>query len=204
MRSDYQIGMLRGELPTEPTFFLDYVIGRWLVAWLGIPFLFMAIKLLRAEFVDIESSDQLVERLTVFWPLLSQQHEAIKNLGHLRDATNFSLFHLSMFLYVVFLAGLLAYKYLELRSSIWITRPGSRELVIIGCSLAASVGGLIFDTPKLNPRPVWDFYIDPFGLYYLRQSIFLIGLGNAFLMALISVVRLVDVFPGARHGTDAM
>ena len=185
-------------LPTEPTFFLDSVIGRWFVVWMCIPLFFIFVKLVRAEFINIELSDVIVSYLNFAWPLLGPQYEAIKSRRLPGDAANFALFHLSMFLYLAFLIALTIRGYVKLRSSVWIAYPGRREAVIIGLCAAVGLGGLILDAPTKNPRPIWDFYIDSAGLYYLRQSCFIVCAGNAVLMALISTTRMIDVFPGAR------
>ncbi len=68
----------------------------------------------------------------------------------------------------LFLLGWTVVYYVRRHSTIEVVRS---DVILTAILCYCSSFVLLFDNVKENPTPVWEFYVDPLGLYYFRQII---------------------------------
>jgi hypothetical protein len=133
-----------------------------------IPVAFIAIKLTRLPSpLSLEIADSIVGVLARAWPAARPQYDEFVRLELFNDAANYSLFYLCLFL-------LLAYFFQKILRASLAARARLRiASVKIMLAIVLCVGilyyAMFWDTVKPRPLPIYNFYIDPFGFYYLRQ-----------------------------------
>jgi hypothetical protein len=132
-----------------------------------VPLGFVLIKLTNLEILKPALTDSIAPVLGLVWPVFPSQYEALRTLGSEQDASNYVLFFLCLFsLGALFLPSFVT----DCVSNRKLIRNWSwREIIFALILLCISSGIVFLDTPKLNPKPIWNFYVDAFGLYYLRQ-----------------------------------
>jgi hypothetical protein len=155
-----------------------------------VPLGFVLIKLTNLEILKPALTDSIAPVLGLVWPVFPSQYEALRTLGSEQDASNYVLFFLCLFsLGALFLPSFVT----DCVSNRKLIRNWSwREIIFALILLCISSGIVFLDTPKLNPKPIWNFYVDAFGLYYLRQYAIFMTVYLTILVIVAWVVVLAD------------
>jgi len=106
--------------------------------------------------------------ISFFWPLFPQQYAAVKSSGTNIDAGNFVLFFVILILYHIIIGIRLLVVYWK--QFYVIKGPALKELAALVVCMPGVVYALKYDTVLNASKPFWNFYVDSYGLYYLRQA----------------------------------
>jgi hypothetical protein len=153
-----------------------------------IPFSFILIKMSGRKIVSPRVGDSLASFLGVLWPVFPSQYAALSNFGSAYDAPNYALFFLCLVLLAAVFVLKFASDYISDRN--FIKNTSWRDLTVVGISLCISYYVLFYDKPKMSPKPIFDFYVDAFGFYYLRQYLLFLTVYLAILVTVASLLKL--------------
>jgi hypothetical protein len=134
--------------------------------WAATPIAFIIIKFFGIQFITQERSDAIVDAISAVWPSMEPQYEFIKRSRPLSEATNYSLFYLSMLIQILAAAAFVITRIKN--APVSIGPPGRGELLVISIGLAVSFYVLFLDPVPGKPDPFY-FRTDAIGFYYVRQ-----------------------------------
>jgi hypothetical protein len=152
-----------------------------------VPCAFLVLKFAGLEIVNISAADSIARVLGFIWPVLPSQYAALKSLATDHDASNYSIFFLCLFLVGALFLIVFISDCLKVGKAI--KRASWGELLIMSILICLSYYVLFLDIPKTYPKPMFNFYVDQFGLYYLRQFVMFLGVYFA-VMVLVALVPM--------------
>jgi hypothetical protein len=147
---------------------------------------FLVLKFAGLEIVNISAADSIARVLGFIWPVLPSQYAALKSLATDHDASNYSIFFLCLFLVGALFLIVFISDCLKVGKAI--KRASWGELLIMSILICLSYYVLFLDIPKTYPKPMFNFYADQFGLYYLRQFVMFLGVYFAVMMLVALVL----------------
>jgi hypothetical protein len=125
----------------------------------------------------------------VVWPTLYSQYAAFWAAAMPSEAERYLLF-----MAVTLLANaIFAVVVLSLSLKNGIMRLNANDVLVLLAFLPGFVYELWLNVPKIRAAPIWDFYIDGIGLYFIRESILI---HSVFLFACLAIVFLWSLFAG--------
>jgi hypothetical protein len=151
-----------------------------------VPCAFLVLKFAGLEIVNISAADSIARVLGFIWPVLPSQYAALKSLATDHDASNYSIFFLCLFLVGALFLIVFISDCLKVGKAI--KRASWGELLIMSILICLSYYVLFLDIPKTYPKPMFNFYVDQFGLYYLRQFVMFLGVYFAVMMLVALVL----------------
>jgi hypothetical protein len=151
-----------------------------------VPCAFLVLKFAGLEIVNISAADSIARVLGFIWPVLPSQFAALKSLATDHDASNYSIFFLCLFLVGALFLIVFISDCLKVGKAI--KRASWGELLIMSILICLSYYVLFLDIPKTYPKPMFNFYVDQFGLYYLRQFVMFLGVYFAVMMLVALVL----------------
>jgi hypothetical protein len=164
----------------------DPILVKCLKILLSLPLIFIAAKLLHLRLLDAKTAETIVNLTSSFWPALSEQYSFMINNRFEADAVNYVLFALIfLFLICIFLLSTLVYYIRTIKEKKVFTWG---DVYILAVTILGSYIPIFSDLPVLRQTSVFNFYLDYFGLYYIRQWILLTGVGACLIMILATLL----------------
>ncbi len=122
------------------------------------------------------------------WPVFEAQYWEVGRVAGIHFADNYlafaSVMLITYIVFVIYAATAVSRGYFAV-APLRISELGAILLCLIGGVYAA-----FFDAPKSDPRPFYNFYVDSFGLFYVRQWILLLAGGLAPYLMVFFVAKL--------------
>lgn len=186
MMSELEMNRDASHPPRRLFRFLRIEIGSLDIWWASIPTFFIALKYAQISLVGVTIADSIVGWLSKYWPVLPQQYSKIIEAASDVERCNYGPFLLTALLFGLVGIFRATIQYIKEDSNIEV----SRQDVVVSLFLIVVVSLTPwFDQVKARPRLGWDFYVDSFGLYYFRQTLFPYGLSYAVIIFVILVGR---------------
>lgn len=124
------------------------------------------------------------------WPLFQGHYQSIKSLVSAEEAARYALFFLVILMSNCFFAAILIVSFRKCRSLIKL--PNMKEVFALVVCVPGAIYSLIFDVAKKAPKPVYDFYLDIWGLYYFRQAALIYSFYVILFAALIVIAATIN------------
>jgi len=161
-----------------------------------IPFVFIVLKWSGLTLISLDFAGSLRPLIDRVWPNFSAQYQAIERSTSAPDVANYAAFYLVLMVWGLSFFVYALHQYFKHAGEI--ARPVKSDVVLMLTCLVCLVGIVVTDHPKPNPMLIYDFYVDPFGLYYLRQSVLFATACLSLLMLIVPVLAQVVRAPARR------
>lgn len=151
------------------------IFQQYVIATVIFPVLFIFLTTNKIAWLTNGNIHAAVDYVDVVWPVFGAQYREIERLSGTELAGNYFFFFLAMLAsYVLFVFYTLCTFHKNSSDVLSPTRMdfGGVLLCLLGGFYAA-----FSDLPQPNPKPFYDFYVDSFGLFYLRQWFLLLAGG---------------------------
>jgi hypothetical protein len=180
----------------QPAKFVGERFQTFVLRTASIPFVFIVLKWSGLTLIGEDFARSLGPLIDRLWPNFSAQYQAIERSAPAPDVPNYAAFYL-----VLLVWGLCFFVY-ALRHYFKhpgeIARPVKSDLLVMLMCLLCLVSILVTDHPKPNPMLIYDFYVDRFGLYYLRQFALFATVCMSLLMLIVPAVAQAMRAPSRR------
>jgi hypothetical protein len=153
--------------------FIRAITARFDIIVIIIPVVFLALEHTGVTVVTNQVSDEIVRTISTFWPVLAQQYEEINRVSPGGASNNFAVACAATLVLDLALIIFVTIKYAERRDKI---TQDKYDIAIAAILITLGIYILLLDEVKEHPKPIWDFYVDPYGFYYFRQVIAAYGL----------------------------
>jgi hypothetical protein len=151
-----------------------------------IPFVFIVLKWSGLTLINEDFARSLGPLIDRTWPNFSAQYQAIERSASAPDVPDYAAFHLVLLAWALcFFAYALLYYFKHAGE---IAGPVKSDVVLMFVCLFCLVSIVVADHPKPNPMLIYDFHVDRFGLYYLRQFALFATACMSLLMLIVPVV----------------
>jgi hypothetical protein len=157
--------------------------------WFVIPLVFIAIRSSGIEISNGRLSSRLVDLLSFMFPKIAAEHDLIVSVSNASNGFMYLLFYLSLLLFSIFLFLHIIYDFSKVPPGI-VMRPGWTEIKIILLFMPAVFVEVFDNIVTTNPRPIWDFYIDQYGFYYIRKAALFFGISFIIYVILVSILSM--------------
>ncbi|MEA2974587.1 MAG: hypothetical protein QOF19_107 [Alphaproteobacteria bacterium] len=188
------------EIPKSlsPVGFCGAISARFNSVYVAVPTLFIILKQSGLEVLPPKWAEAINYVLGSIYPPSATHYSAIKSAS-LGEAANYELFLTIIILFHFFLAQ---YTISESRSGRTILRnPGVGDIFFLLIGFAGIHYVFVDDLISFRHQPIWDFYVDDFGFYLLRQGALMSFVLLYGIVILLFGVRLTDVFHQRRSAT---
>lgn len=180
-----QVGRTPGRLAGD--LFQQYVI-----ATVIFPVLFIFLTTNKIAWLANGNVHAAADYVDFVWPVFSAQYREIERLSGAEMADNYFFFVLAMLASYI---GFVFYTLCTFHKSCGdVSRPTQMDFGGVLLCLLGGFYAAFSDLPKPNPKPFYNFYVDSFGLFYLRQWLSLLAGGvGPFILVVIGLSASRDL-----------
>lgn len=165
-------------------------LRKYVVFSIIVPVFFAIVTIKKINLVSPSDRRDIISYIDYFWPPFSSQFSEIARVSGAEVAENYMIFFLTLFAtyfgFIVF--SLMSYSKVRRGMS----GPQFSDIALLAICLIGWVYAIFLDYPKLNPKPLNNFYVDVFGLYFFRQWFVFVGAGFGPVLLLIMLRKTID------------
>jgi hypothetical protein len=173
---------------------LDIVLRKYFIATAILPVLVVAGDIGGLNIMSPEFASAVVRDLSSFWPTLLQQYDAVSAVRGASHAANYALFFLVLLATTPIGLVYAGQTYQKKRRQM--KETNERDVLALAAFLVGTVFVLFLDDVEESPKPIFNFYVDSMGLYFVRQYALFLSLLLAAIACFIVIMRIVDYWAG--------
>jgi hypothetical protein len=163
---------------------------KYVVCSIIIPIFFVVVTITKISLLPPTSRDGIIFYVDFLWPPFSSQFSEIARISGEQAAANYLIFFLILFVSYIGLVISTMNHYSRIRRTV--SDPQISDAVLLIIFLIGWAYAIFLDYPKLYPKPLHNFYVDAFGLYFFRQWFVFVGAGLTPLLLLVTMRKVID------------
>jgi hypothetical protein len=154
----------------------------------AIPLLFIIAKNLEVAIPPSEMADSVISVISKAYPIVLEHIAEIKKFGAPGDEARFVLFIVVALGFEAFVFGVTIKRFRELQAPL---KMNAEDVLLTLLVFSIVIFVLCFDDTKREPRHFWDFTVDAFGFYYVRQAVALYVVGQGITIIVLLLCQVI-------------